>query len=316
MPPIPDDLLRRPFRRADALAAGITPRVLEGVSFVRIHHGVYRHRDHEMSPDDALAAARLALPDHAYPTGVTRLRMLGLDIGSPAPLRFVAQGDLHLALEGVFLHRTVKLPPVDDAGVTPAAAFVAYAHRATTIDTIAVGDWLIHREHVDADELHALVLAEDWRDGAAETAWVMEHLAPSARSLPESKVRAMSDFAGLPSPAPNGPIELGEVTVHGDLWYPAYSFAVEYEGEQHQLDRGQYVADLDRYELYRRHGVHYLQATKELLRNPRSLVRRIHEGLIEGGYDGPPPDFGPTWDSLFARLAHVVPRRRRFRSVS
>jgi hypothetical protein len=312
---IPDDLLRRPFHRSEALAAGITPRVLEGARFVRIHQGVYRHRDLEMTFDDHLAAARLALPGHAYPTGVTRLQMLGLDIGSRSPLRFVVQGDLHLALDGVFLHRTVKLPPIDDVGVTPAAALVAYAHRATTLEVIAVGDWLIHRGHVDPDDLRAFVLAEEWRDGAPGVAWVLEHLAPDARSLPESKIRGMCAFAGLPVPDPNGAIELGEVTVHGDLWYPAYRFAVEYEGEQHQLDRGQYVSDIDRYELYRRHSVRYLQATKELMRTPRSLVRRIHQGLAEGGYDGPPPDFGTTWDLLFARLADVVPRRR-FRSVS
>jgi hypothetical protein len=313
---IPDDLRRRPFHRSEALAAGITPRVLEGVRFVRIHQGVYRHRDHVMSFDDSLAAARLALPGHAYPTGVTRLQLLGLDVGSRSPLRFVVQGDLHLALEGVFLHRTVKLPPVDDVGVTPAAAFVAYAHRATTIDVIAVGDWLIHRGYVDADELRALVTAEEWRDGAREVAWILEHLTPDARSLPESRVRAMSAFAGLPGPAPNGTIELGDITLHGDLWYPAYSFVVEYEGEQHQRERGQYLSDIDRYTLYRRHRLGYLQATRELVRVPRSLVRRVHEGLVEGGYDGPPPDFGPTWEMLFARLAHVVPRRRRFRSVS
>ena len=242
--------------------------------------------------------------------------MLGLELGASAPLRFVVQGDLHLALNGVFLHRTVMLPPIDDAGVTPAAAFVAYAHRATTLDVIAVGDWLIHRRYVDVDELRSLVLAQDWRDGAAETAWVLEHLVPGARSLPESKVRAMIPFAGLPSPAPNAAIELDEVTVHGDLWYPAYACAVEYEGEQHQLDRGQYVADIDRYALYRRHNVRYVQATKELVRQPRALVRRIHDCLVECGYDGPPPDFGPTWDRLFARLAHVVPRRRPNRSVS
>jgi hypothetical protein len=269
-----------------------------------------------MSFDHAVAAARLALPGHAYPTGVTRLQMLGLDVGSATPLRFVVQGDLHLALDGVFLHRTVMLPPVDDVGVTPASAFVAFAHRATTIEAIAVGDWLIHRGHVDAEELRTFVLAQDWRDGAAETAWVLEHLAPDARSLPESRVRAMSAFAGLPSPTPNGAIELEGLTVHGDLWYPAYAFVVEYEGRHHQLDRGQYVADIDRYELYRRNGIRYLQATNELVRTPRALVRRIHDGLVQGGYDGPPPDFGPTWEVLFARLAHVAPRRRRFRSVS
>jgi hypothetical protein len=51
------------------------------------------------------------------------------------------------------------------------------------------------------------------------------------------------------------------------------------------------------------------------MRTPRSLVRRIHQGLAEGGDDGPPPDFGTTWDLLCARLGDVVPRRR-FRSVS
>jgi hypothetical protein len=298
------------------LAAGITPRVLEGVRFVRIHQGVYRHRDHVMSFDDNLVAARLALPAHAYPTGVTRLQLLGLDVGPRAPVRFVVEGDLHLALDGVFLHRTVKLPPVDEVGVTPAAAFVAYAHRASTIDAIAVGDWLIHRGHVDPDEVRALALAEEWRDGAPEAWWVLDHMAPDSRSIPESKVRAMSVFAGLPGPSPNGAIELGDIVVHGDLWYSAYRFVVEYEGEQHQLDRGQYVSDIDRYSLYRRHGIRYLQATKELVRSPRSLVRRIHEGLVEGGYDGPPPHFGARWETLFARLALVVPRRRRFRSVS
>jgi hypothetical protein len=127
----------------------------------------------------------------------------------------------------------------------------------------------------------------------------------------------MVSFAGLPCPTANAPIDLGGgTTVHGDLWLPACRCVIEYEGEQHQRERGQYVADIDRYALYRRHDVHYVQVTKELLGQPRALVRRVHEALVVGGYDGPAPEFGPTWDSLFARLRDVVPRtRRRLRAV-
>jgi hypothetical protein len=306
---IPHELRSGPFHRRRALDLGISVRMLDGSRFVRVFPRVYRHRDHAMTFDDWLAAARLALPAQAHPTGVTRMRMLGLHVGPELPLHFVVQGELHLAFDGVFLHRTVLMPPLDDAGVSPAAAYLAYCARATTIDAIAVGDWLVHRRHVDGDELRALVAAQPWRDGAAEAAWVLDHLVGDARSLPESRARAMVRFAGLPTPEPNAPISLGEVVVHGDLWFPAYRCVGEYEGEQHQLDRGQYVSDIHRYALYQRHDVHLVQLTKETLGHPRALVRRVHDALVLRGYAGPPPEFGPAWDGLFARLSHVVPRK-------
>jgi len=308
---LPETLLHRPFARSEALASGVSARVLEGRRFVRLHSQVYRHRDHTMTFADDLAAARLALPEDAFPTGTTRFRLLGLEVGPAYPLRFVVEGDLHLALEGVFLHRTAVLPPTDDVGVTPAAAYLAYCRRVRTVDAIAAGDWLLHRGYVDADELRALIVAAPWRDGAAEAAWVLDHLVGDARSLRESEVRSSLAFAGLPPPQINGSITLGDVTVHGDLWFPDYLTAVEYEGMQHQADRGQYVSDIDRYALYRRHDVQYVQVTTEKMRTPRAVVREVHACLVRGGYTGPPPDFGPTWDLLFTRLSRLVPRSQR-----
>jgi hypothetical protein len=310
MQPIPITLLGRPFHRTEALALGVSARVLEGRRFVRLHPRVYCHRDHVMSFDDTVAAGRLALPADAHPTAITRLQLLGLDVGPRSPLRFVVQRDLHLALDGIFLHRTVLLPPLDGTGVIPAAAYLAYCHRARTIDAIAVGDWLMHQGHVDGDHLRALIGAQDWRDGAAETGWVLDHLVGDSRSLRESEVRSILILAGLPAPDPNGPIELDGAVVHGDLWYAAHRTAVEYEGAHHQTERGQYVADIDRYALYRRHDVHYVQVTSEKLRSPRAVVREVHECLVRGGYVGPAPDFGRTWETLFARLRDVVPRPR------
>jgi hypothetical protein len=74
-------------------------------------------------------------------------------------------------------------------------------------------------------------------------------------------------------------------------------------------DRGQYLADIDRYVAYRRLGIRYVQVTKEKLRNPRSVVREVHRTLVEGGFVGPAPEFGEQWDGLFPRLSRLVGRR-------
>lgn len=314
---IPDSLLARPFHRREALTLGVSERVLEGTRFVRVHPRVYRHRDHVMTFEDEVSAARLALPDDVRLTGSTRLRLLGLASVPRRPLRFVVARDHHLALDGIFVHRTVLMPPTDGIGVTPTAAFLAYCLRARVIDAIGVGDWLCHRGHLHGDELESLVVAQDWRDGASEASWILPHLVGDCRSLLESEVRSLVRFAGLPIPEPNGAVQLGDLTVHGDLWFPRYRTVVEVEGEQHQSHRGQYLADIDRYVLYRKHDVRYAQVTREKLRSPRAVVREVHQCLVDGGYDGPGPEFGAVWESLFARLAHVVPRSRRpLRAVS
>ncbi len=85
---------------------------------------------------------------------------------------------------------------------------------------------------------------------------------------------------------------------------------VEYEGAHHQDDRAQYNADIDRYALYRRHDVPYELVTKERMRSPKATIRRVHAALVAAGYDGPPPNFGELWDSLFLPLSELVRRRR------
>ena len=148
VPTLPPELLSSPFRLARSRELGVSRRVLAR-HFVRLHHEVWVHRDRKLSDADRLLAARLALPDRAHLTGITLIQQLGLDFGPRVPSRFVIQGDHHLDLDGVFLHRTKRLPPLGDLGVTPAAAFIAYCARARVIDAIKVGDWLLHGGHID-----------------------------------------------------------------------------------------------------------------------------------------------------------------------
>ena len=243
-----DDFLHRPFGRREALTQGIPPRVLEGARFRRIHKGVYVHRDHEMSWEDHVEAARLALPDTARTTGSTRLRQLGLAVGSEWPLHFVVEGDLHLELGGVFLHRTVKMPPNGDEAVTNEAAFIAFCAEARLLDAIKVGSVMLNKELLDLGLLDQILTEEKWRRGVVETAYVLPFLDGRCRSMAEAQLLAFFVFSGLPMPDVNVAIEVGPgVELTPDFRFPEYEQVVEYEGGQHQDDRAQYVADIDRW---------------------------------------------------------------------
>lgn len=309
----------RPFTRAEALEAGITSRMLQGKRFVRLHPAVYRHIDHVMTQAHRIEAARLALPPGARTTDITRLQQLGLDFGPEGPLHFVVEGDLHLALDGVFLHRTVLMPPSDDTSVDVAAAYLAYCSHARVIDAVKVGDWLLHRAHVAAYDIATLAEAHVWRAGAVEALWILQYLDGDSRSLPESETRVVLGFAGLPTPEVNQALDpTGELPYIPDLYYRAYKVAVEYEGSQHQQEREIYGNDIDRYADLRRFGSRYVQVTKEKLSRPRILVGQVYRELLDAGYDGPPPDLGAGWRRLFLRISEMSdlpPRCRRRESA-
>jgi hypothetical protein len=308
---IPAALMCGPFSRATATQLGVSKSMFAGQRFVRLHPRVWRHRDHVMTWSDEVAAARLALPEAARPTHLTRIQMLGLDQGPRRPLHFVMQSDLHLALHGIFLHRTVELAPCDEYGVVPAAAYLACCVDARVIDAMAVGDWLIHQGHMTVDELVDLALSAPWRDGADEALWVADLLDGRSRSIKESELRAVLVASGLPTPQPNHPVALGgDAVAIGDLVFRPWGLVVEYEGSHHQVDRRQYNADIERFALFRDHDVPYLQVTNESLARPQTLVGTVYRRLLRLGYVGPAPQFGEAWTTLFRPIRRALPPRR------
>jgi hypothetical protein len=306
---IPEELMKGPFTRERAEELHVTSRMLQAKRFVRLFPGVWRHVAHEMTEQDWVEAVRLALPPTARMTGITRLQRLGLDFGPTRPWHFVIQGDLHLALPNVFLHRTKLLAPTDDVGVTPAAAFLFYCSHARVIDAIQVGDWLLHNGHMSVAGVRDLALAAPWRDGAHEALWILEHLDERSRSLKESETRALLVFAGLPTPEVNFTLTLSGRELIVDLLFLPWRVAVEYEGKQHQEDRGQYTSDIGRYALFRRHNLAYVQATTEKIAQPRVLVREVYRELVDLGYEGAAPEFGDRWHQLFRPIREAVGSR-------
>jgi hypothetical protein len=308
---IPQALLAGPFTRRQAIDLGATKAMLAGRRFARVHPRVWRHRDHQMTWSDEILAAQLALPASARLTHVTRIQLLGLDVGPRRPLHFVIEGELHLALEGIFLHRTKRLAPSDDVAVVPAAAFVSYCSTARLIDAVAVGDWLLHHEHMTVTDLVELALDAPWRDGADEALFVLDRLDGRSRSVKESELRVLLGASGLPAPEPNHPVDLGgDGTAFGDLVYVDQGLVVEFQGGKHQQNRHQYLADLERFALFRDHGHPYLEVTRESLDRPKILVGTVYRALVGLGYSGPPPELGEEWATIFRPVRDLLPPRR------
>lgn len=308
---VPVELRHRPFHVHEARALGVSERRLRGKSWTSPFPRVWVHVDHAMSGLDWIAAAALAMPRRAQLSHLTRIQALGLDFGPTKPFRFTVAGDLHIDLDDIFLHRTEVLPPLDDVGVTPAAAFIQYCSTARLIDAIKVGDWLLHHRHMTVLEVSELSRRDGWRPGARQVRRVLPNLDPASRSLKESETRAIVIFSGLPIPEVNYDVrdDRGDLVGCGDLVYLRWKLLIEYEGRQHLHDLDQWNSDIDRYRAFRDEGWRYVQVTNEKLERPKKLVSEIYAQLVRSGYDGPAPVFADRWNSLFEPIANRSRRR-------
>ena len=107
-------------------------------------------------------------------------------------------------------------------------------------------------------------------------------------------------LAGLPEPECN--VNLGDEWFfigRVDLYLRQWNIAIEYEGDHHRTDARTYGGDLLRVEELTASGVLVIRVSKEHLRRPRDVVRRVHAALVSRGYLGPPPVFGPEWREMF-----------------
>lgn len=296
---VPENLLKRPFTRAELVGAGVSPRVLERGRFRRVYPRVWVHRDHQLSRPDQLRAARLALPARAQLSHESRIELLGYPLSFTGPFHFTVAGDLHLALPGIFLHRTEVLPPCDEDGVSPAAGFVQMCERHSLIRLVQVGDWLLRQDHATRTEIGEVAMLHRWRPGAAAARRVVPLLNDNSWALTESEVRLRLVATGLPRPEMNVPLYDGSQFLGtADLWFRRWRLALEVEGRQHFEDPKQVEYDVHRYAGYRRADVNYLQITAGMRRQTRSMVLSVYRELTRLGYRGPRPDFGSRWRAL------------------
>lgn len=282
----------------------MSPRVLQGPSFRRLHREVYICADIELTLEVRVRAALLILPPDAVLANVTALRWFGLDVGGDQRLHFSTTHPHQLLLHGVVVHRRKRAAlrtlcrglPV----TTPAQTFVEASRRLSLPNRVVAGDWLVHHRKVTLAGLQRFVDSvhdHGVRRARRAMVWVRERV----ESPRETVLRLMIVFARLPEPEPNVPLGSREEFVgRPDLVYLRYRVLVEYDGAYHFKDRAQRHRDIKRRERLEALGWRVIVITAECMRQPRDVVWRVYRALRDRGYQGPPPVFDDMWTTWFA----------------
>lgn len=249
---------------------------------------------------DRCARARFDLPVDVLVTGVTALQAYGVDLGDTTVLRFVTATTSQTRRSDVRLTRVTALPPHRGGLVAPLVAWQTAAPDLDLVELVAAGDALVRRGLCTLDEL--LAHASGARGRSCR---LLRRAAPLVRervdSVQETRLRLSLVLAGLPQPRCNVVLgHDGRVIGRVDLLVEEFGLILEYDGDQHR-DRRQWNVDLDRDDLFEAAAFTTLRVTRDRMRHPRSLVRKVHARLVERGYRGPAPSFDEEWVDLFER---------------
>jgi very-short-patch-repair endonuclease len=286
--PLPSALSGRVFTRAEALAHGLTPRMLDGRRIVSVQRGVYRYVDTPCTTRLLAEAALRVLPEDAALSHVTAIRLRGLDIGPTEPIHVSTNKPTQRILRGVVVHRRQgRLHPTELDGLPvlgPDRTFVDAATQLRDRDLLRVGDWLVATGRTDVDTLRDYVFRSHL-DGVQRARRVAMMVRAGVASPRESDIRWEIVRAGLPEPELNVDIldDLGEFIARGDLVYRRWKVVVEYDGWQHERDAWQRQYDHLRRERLEGAGWRVMVITAADFRHPRTLVRRIEAALRQRG---------------------------------
>jgi hypothetical protein len=191
------------------------------------------------------------------------------------------------------------LPPSRGRAVSPEHAFVTAAAELDLVELVGAGDRLVRLRRCTPDSLREYARSHRGR-GAPLARRAASLVRERVDSFRETRLRLCLVLAGLPEPRCNLVIKSDDHPIgRVDLLLEEFKVIVEYEGDQHRTDKGQWSADIHRGEEVGALGYRTVRVTAAHLRRPRSVVWRVHGALRASGYAGPEPTFGPEWSSLF-----------------
>jgi very-short-patch-repair endonuclease len=299
---------RRPFTRADALAAGLSVKQLRGSRFRRIFRGVLIDADVPDSPWVRTAAALLLHPAVAFASHHSAGRLYGVPLPRH-PFEHVTvwrPGD-RASRQGIRCHVTKFAEPDDVVSVqglrvsTPCRMFVELASVLGLVDLVVVGDAMVRLGLATRQEIVdycAVTPAQHGSDARRAAAYVRE----GVDSPMESRLRMLLVLAGIPEPEINFKVRdrNGVVIYRFDLSYPEIKLIVEYDGRQHAEDTGQWNHDLTRREWLDDHGWKLIVVTaRDFYSHPRRVIDRVRRGLCERGRRIPASALSEDWRPYF-----------------
>jgi len=298
--------LSRPFTRADAIEAGVDPRLFRGSRFRRIFRGVYVLRSTPVNPLVRTQAALAIHSPEAYASHVSAARVYRLPSFS-FPDEHVTvwrQEDrrtrpgirAHVAdpRARVTTHRGVRVSP-------PLQMFVDLASMLSLVDLVVVGDAVLKMFGMTAEQL-VTCCASSTAPHAPVARVAASYVRDEVDSPMESRLRMLIVLAGLPEPEVNYELRStdGRVLARFDLCYPRLRLIVEYDGRQHAEDTTQWHHDLERREyLDDEHWRILVVTAKGIYQEPERTLGRIRAALVSRGGAGVPRRLAEVWRPHF-----------------
>jgi hypothetical protein len=290
MPNSPPFDEKRPFSRADAVAAGLDMRLLKGSRFHRIFRGVYVDAEVELTPE-VLARAALAMhPGDAFASHQTAAALRGLPV--PACDRAhvtVRLQEQRVQRYGVACHVACSKTRVEEVkGVRVSSAldmFVELAGGLSLVDLVVVGDAMVRAKLFTVGELQKFCAGTSrWHSRRARRG--AAYVRAGVDSPMETRLRMLLVLAGLPEPVVNHKIidANGWVLRRLDLSYPAIKLFVEYNGRQHADDPEQYSADIERREEFDEEEWRLIVVVSNgIFKEPERTITRVASALRQRG---------------------------------
>lgn len=177
-------------------------------------------------------------------------------------------------------HTTVAGIPV----TTPARTAYDLGRHLPRGHAVARLDALARATPFSAEDVLLIAKHHNGARGSRRLRAVLPLIDPGAASPQESWLRLRLIDAGLPTPATQIPVCDRSYWPFAwlDMGWEDYKVSAEYDGDQHQKDRQQYVKDHKRQRRLERLGWINIRVINE--DNPRETVRRVTEALRTRGW--------------------------------
>ncbi|MDN5896887.1 MAG: hypothetical protein L0H93_23055 [Nocardioides sp.] len=294
----------QPFTRADAMAAGVDPRVLRTSSYRRVLRGVWIASE-AWTPYTPIFSALKLHPRGAVATHFSAARLLDLPVPDspfihvtvfdPLDRRFRAEVKSHVTTRKISVTHRHGLPCT-----SPLKTFVDLAGHTSLVDMVVLGDAMIKKYVISVDDLvEYCANSTDYYAGLARLA--ASYVRKGVDSPMESRLRMLLVLAGLPEPTVDFRLydEFGNVRRRIDLSYPHLRLAIEYDG-RHHIRFGQWKGDIERREdLGDEDWVILTVIAEGVFKVPEETIERVRRKILRLG-GGPLPSINPAWLSHFA----------------
>lgn len=295
--PLPLSLQRTPFRVGAALDAGVAPGRLRAHDLGVPVWGVRTATE----VLDTFALRCIAFQSRLGVDSVvshgTAAHFWGFQLPTPdvihlskrAPARAPHARGIHghsldLAADEVTRLSDIRL-------TTPARTWLDLASTGASLDDLIVaGDRLVwwRRRLETRTTLEQMIARHPRARGVRLLRASLDELTEASDSQRETRLRLRIIARGLPRPAPRYPVRdrRGFVVAHGDLAFPEFRTLLEYEGDHHRTDRGQWGIDLDRFNTYQRLGWASIRIGAPQFRHLDRTIDLIGETLRSRGWHG------------------------------